>query len=112
MEWISVEDNLPPQGWEVIVKNGKSILPYVKYRYKKWHHWDKILHRVTHWRFSEDNKPSIPPKDLNAYMRRAEKYRHQMQTRKFKTGPIVGLNSKQIQVSATYLNLINELLNM
>ncbi len=82
-EWISVEDDLPPQGWGVIVKNGKSILPYVKYRYKKWHYWDRILHRVTHWRFSEDNKPSIPPKDLRAYMRRAEKYQHQMQTRNF-----------------------------
>lgn len=91
MEWISVEDELPPQKWPVIVRNGKSIFYYVTYHYKKWHQCNRNLHKVTHWRFFGDRKPSIPPKDMRAYLRKAEKYRHQMKTRTFTTGPIVGL---------------------
>ena len=91
MEGISVEDELPPQNWRVIVKNGKKIVPNVTYHYKKWHHWDRKLHKVTHWKYPEDRRPSIPPKEMRAYLRRAEKYRHQMKTRTLKTGPIIGL---------------------
>ena len=82
-EWISVKDKLPPQEWRVIVKNGKSILERVYYRYKKWSHRDRRLHKVTHWKYSEHSKPFIPTKDRRAYFRRCQKYRHQMQTRNF-----------------------------
>ncbi len=91
MEWISVEDELPPQNLPVIVKNGKVIVDYVKYRYKKWHHWKRKLHKVTQWKYY--CKPAILPNEMRAFFRRAEKYRDQMQPKKFKTGPIVGLHS-------------------
>jgi hypothetical protein len=90
-EWISVEDELPPQKWRVIVKNGKTIVDNVTYHYKKWYHCSRNLHQVTHWKFSEDRKPSIPPKDMRNYLRRAEKYRHQMKKKTFRIGPITGL---------------------
>jgi len=91
MKWISIEDELPPQGYTVMVKNGKTIVYSACYHYKKWHHWNRKLHRVTHWKYFQDRRPSIPPKDMRAYLRRAEKYRHQMKTRTLRTGPIIGL---------------------
>ena len=90
MDWISVEDELPPQKWQVIVKNGKTIVENVTYRYKKWRHWNRQLHQVTHWKFAADRKPSIPPKEMRAYLRRCEKYRKQMQKKEFVPRPIVG----------------------
>jgi hypothetical protein len=96
MEWISVEDELPPQNWKVIVKNGKTIVDNVTYHYKKWHHWSRKLHQVTHWKYAAGRRPSIPPKEMRAYLRRAEKYRHQMKTRNLKTGPIIGLYGKSL----------------
>jgi hypothetical protein len=96
MKWISVEDELPPQKYPVIVKNGKTIVYYVKYHYNKWHHWGRKLHKVTHWKFAQDRRPSIPPKDMRAYLRRAEKYKQQMQPKKFTTRPIVGLYKELI----------------
>ncbi len=109
MEWISVQDKLPIQKWNVTVKNGKSILNNAKYHYKKWHYWDRKLHQVTHWRYDEQNKPTIPIKEIRAYLRRAEKYRHQMQPRNFKTGPIVGLYLGKSLKSESALDLMKEL---
>lgn len=110
-EWISVENELPPQKWSVIVKNGKLIVHNVRYHYKKWHHWGRKLHRVTHWRYSDHCKPSIPIKDMNAYFRRAQKYRDQMKKREFKTGGIIGLNSAPDLKPQSALAFIKEMEN-
>ncbi len=59
MEWISINDELPPKKWPVIVKNGRTTVHYVIYHYKKWHHWNRKLHQVTHWKFLENKKPFI-----------------------------------------------------
>ena len=90
MECISVEDQFPPQNWKVIVKNGKTIMDNVTYHYKKWHHWSRKLHKVTHWKFAQDRRPPIPPKDMRAYLRRSEKYKHQMQKKNFVAATVVG----------------------
>lgn len=81
-EWIDVNDKLPPQKWTVIVKNGKSVLGDVKYHYKKWHYWNRKLHKVTHWKFSENGKPKIPIKNMRSYLKKAKLYRNQMQPKK------------------------------
>lgn len=83
IEWISVEDELPPQKWGVAVKCGKRIYPWAKYYRKKWWLWQFKLHQVTHWAYNPGYKPSIPPADLRAFARRCEKYKHQMQKKIF-----------------------------
>ena len=83
MEWTKIEDGLPPQNWPVIVKNGKSIIYSATYYRKKWHYWERKLHKVTDWKYFPNGEPKIPVKDLRAFFRRAEKYRNQMQKRNF-----------------------------
>lgn len=91
MDWISIEDELPPQSYDVIALNGKAVVYYAAYYRKKWYSWDKRLHKVTHWKYFEGRKPSIPPKDLKAFFLRAEKYKQQMEKKEFRMGPIKGL---------------------
>lgn len=109
MEWISVEDELPPQKWPVIVKNGKMIVYDVRYHYKKWHHWSWKLHQVTHWKYAPGRRPSIPPNEMRAYLKRSEKYRHQMKKRNFKTGQIIGLYSGKYFEPQSGIEFIKEM---
>lgn len=78
MEWISIEDELPIQRMGIYVKNGKHIVWAYYYR-KKWWSWQRRLHKVTHWNKCPVTYPKIPAKDMRAYLRRAAKYKKQMQ---------------------------------
>ena len=89
MSWIRVEDELPIQNFQVRVKNGKKILDARYYR-KKWYSshdynvWkdgearEVRFHQVTEWYKCPVVYPKIPVKDLQAFLKRAEKYRDQM----------------------------------
>ena len=110
MTWISIKDELPIQKWIVQVKNGKSICSASYYR-KKWYCRDRKLHKITHWAKDLVSYPKIPHKDMKKYLKRAEKYRHQMQTKNFKTGPIIGLYSGESLKPGSALDLIRELEN-
>lgn len=92
MTWIKVEEELPIQGWRVRAKNGKRVFDASYYR-KKWYWCDKKLHKVTEWEKCPVTYPKISQKDMRAYLRRAEKYRGQMQPKKFITKPPIGLYS-------------------
>jgi hypothetical protein len=82
LDWISVDDELPIPEFTVYVKNGKRIVE-AKYYRKKWYWWDRNLHNVTHWAKDPVTYPKIPRKDMNAYMKRANQLRGQMQKRNF-----------------------------
>lgn len=109
MTWIKIEDELPIQKFRVRVKNGKRELPDACYYRKKWHLWDRKLHKVTEWFKCPITYPKIPPKDLRAYLRRAKKYRHQMQPRNFNMGMIRGLLTGRDLQPQSVLDLIKEL---
>lgn len=90
MEWISVQDELPIQKWQVLVKNGKRIY-YAHYYRKKWYGGVGRLKKVTHWNKNPETYPKISPKDLIGFFNRCKKYRNQMQTKTMRAGPIIGL---------------------
>ncbi len=86
MTWIKVEDELPEQRVSVLVKNGRKIYD-AYYSRKKWRRFGKQLHKVTEWKKDPVLYPKVPRKDLNAFLRRAKKYRHQMQKKEMRFNP-------------------------
>lgn len=99
MEWISIEDDLPPEKYQVFVRNGKNKCIAYLYRKKWFSDWDsevfdeKIvqLHKVSHWAYHPICGLKIPAKDFEKFHKQAQIYRKQMKTRNFRTAPIIGL---------------------
>ncbi len=85
--WIKIEDELPIQDYAISIRNGKTIVRGVYYR-KKWWSWGRRLHMVTEWYKCPVSYPSIPQKDMRAYLRRAERYRGQIKTKFVRFGPL------------------------
>lgn len=95
MAWIKTEDELPIQNFRVRVKNGKQVVD-AKYYRKKWYThpffdaWyedhpkkRRKLHKVTEWEKCPISYPKISRKEMKGFLDRVEKYRHQIQSRKF-----------------------------
>lgn len=93
MDWISVENGLPPENYPVYVMNGKN--KYIaSYCEKKWianwkrDIWDERedkcveLHKVHKWAYEPITGLKIPVKDFEEYMKRAKKFNHQIQKKK------------------------------
>ncbi len=83
MSWISIVDELPIQSFGISVKNGKNILHNAIYYRKKWYAYDRKLHKVTHWYKCPVSYLKIPHKDLIDFLKRAKKYKNQMNSKEF-----------------------------
>lgn len=95
--WIKVEDELPIQKFNVRVKNGMAIANASYYR-KKWYTWrydDELgeyvrgrkLHKVIQWWKCPVSYPKIPRRDMQDFIDRAKKYKHQFQYKRMVFGP-------------------------
>lgn len=82
MTWIKCSDEIPIQGISVRVKNGLKF-ETAKYYRGKWRSHGRFLHKVHEWEKCPVTYPKIPAKDYRQFMRKCERYKHQMQPKRF-----------------------------
>ncbi len=80
MKWISIDNELPIQKFDVYVKNANRIY-LARYFRKKWYTHSQQLHKVTHWCISIYN-PQYKHKSSNSFKKFTSKYRRICNLRK------------------------------